>query len=61
MVGLNDSRRDDPENFRLVFGAFNISDIEEDSEVEGAEQIARIDRIIKVGGCNQMFWTHWES
>ena len=48
MVGLNDSRRDVPENFRLVFGGFNISDVEEDGDVEGSEQILDIDMIIKV-------------
>lgn len=47
MVGLNDSRREVPENFRLVFGGFNISHVGEDLEVENNEQILALDRIIK--------------
>jgi secreted trypsin-like serine protease len=40
MVGLNDSRREDPENFRLLIGANNIADLL-------GIQIRSIDLIIK--------------
>ena len=53
MVGMNDSRREEPENFRLIFGGLNISDIEEDGGVEGSEQILSIDMIIK----GKLFYT----
>jgi hypothetical protein len=41
MVGLNDSRREEPENFRILLGAFNQSDLT-------GVQIRFIDLIIKV-------------
>ena len=40
MVGLNDSRREDPENFRLVLGTINIADMT-------GSQIIGIDLIVK--------------
>jgi secreted trypsin-like serine protease len=40
MVGLNDSRREEPENFRLLLGAHSQSDLQN-------VQIRYIDRIIK--------------
>jgi serine protease 33 len=43
MVGLNDSRREDPENFRLVLGAYNVSDVDDDDDVTKVY----IDSIIK--------------
>jgi hypothetical protein len=41
MVGLNDSRREDPENFRLLIGAHNLLDLTN-------VQIIGIDLIVKV-------------
>ena len=56
MVGLNDSRREDPENFRLVFGAYNISDTEEDKE-----QFISIDMIIKVYQLKRHEFPPWDN
>ena len=41
MVGLNDSRREDPSNFRLLLGASNLQDLT-------GVQIVGIDLIVKV-------------
>ena len=42
MIGLNDSRREDPENFRLLLGAYNQTNLD-------SVQIIGIDLITKVG------------
>jgi len=50
MVGLNDSRREDPENFRLILGATNLQDLT-------SVQILGIDLIVKVN--NETYIFEW--
>ena len=48
MIGLNDSRREDPDNFRVIFGLFNQSEQETDTT-----QHVDLDLIIRVS--NMLF------
>jgi len=43
MIGLNDSRREDPENFRLVIGTISIADTR-DSQIIGINLIVKHER-----------------
>jgi hypothetical protein len=43
MIGLNDSRREDPENFRVVFGAVSIGDLR-GTQIIGIDLIVKHDR-----------------